>query len=226
MYMTKQQNLLLKLSDKQYALFTVKLIPGIDPDSVIGVRIPELRKLAKDIYKENKYNTFIKSLPHKYHEENLLHGFIIEQIKDFDLCVKAIEDFLPYIDNWAVCDSVSPKVFAKNKDRLLEHILRWIASDETYTARYGVGMLMKHFLDGDFREEYLSLVSGIVSNEYYINMMCAWYFATALAKQWDSAVPYIENRRLTPEVHRMTIRKAIESSRIDGERKKYLRTFI
>ncbi len=226
MYMTKQQNLLLKLSDKEYALFTVKLIPGIDPDSVIGVRIPELRKLAKDIYKENKYNTFIKSLPHKYHEENLLHGFIIEQIKDFDLCVKAIEDFLPYIDNWAVCDSVSPKVFAKNKDRLLEHILRWIASDETYTARYGVGMLMKHFLDGDFREEYLSLVSGIVSNEYYINMMCAWYFATALAKQWDAAATFIENRRLTPEVHRMTIRKAIESSRIDGERKKYLRTFI
>ncbi len=224
--MTKQQNLLLKLSDKEYALFTVKLIPGIDPDSVIGVRIPELRKLAKDIYKENKYNTFIKSLPHKYHEENLLHGFIIEQIKDFDLCVKAIEDFLPYIDNWAVCDSVSPKVFAKNKSRLLEHILRWIASDETYTVRYGVGMLMKHFLDGDFREEYLSLVSGIVSDEYYINMMCAWYFATALAKQWDAAVTFIENRRLTPEVHRMTIRKAVESNRIDGERKKYLRTFI
>lgn len=214
---------LFKLQDIEYRDFQVKLIPGYSTDCMIGVRTPELRKYSKKMIKENNYISFLDELPHKYFDENQLHGFIISEIKDYDTCINYLNKFLPYIDNWATCDQTSPKVFKKHHKELLKHIKIWIKSKKTYTIRFGIGMLMQHFLDEDFKEEYLELVSSIRSNEYYVNMMIAWYFATALAKQYEKTISYIENKKLDVWTHNKAIQKAIESYRITQEQKDYLR---
>lgn len=215
---------LFSLQDLTYRDFNAKLIPNIPYENVIGIRTPDIRKLAKELGNAEQGRQLIKILPHKYHEENCLHAFIIEQLKDYDQCAAEIDRFLPFVDNWAVCDSLSPKVFAKNKERLLNDIRRWTASDRTYTIRFGVGMLMRHYLDEAFSPEFPEIVAGIRSEEYYVNMMLAWYFATALAKQYEATIPYLEEKRLSVWVHNKTIRKAIESYRITKEQKDYLRT--
>ena len=180
---------LFELQDKEYAAFQSKLTPGVPEESFIGVRVPECRKLAKEIYKAGDYQDFIGSLPHRYYDENMLHGLIISEYKDYESCIKEVETFLPYVDNWAVCDIMSPKVFKKNKDKLLDKIREWSASEHTYTCRFGMEMLMSHFLDEDFKSEYLEIPAAVRSEEYYVNMMTAWFFATALAKQWEAAIP-------------------------------------
>lgn len=218
------QKSLFALADKEYKIFHSKLMPTVNPDLIIGVRVPELRKFAKTFGKTEYAAEFINILPHKYYEENNLHGFLIEQIRDFDACIEALDKFLPYVDNWATCDMISPKALGKKTDCLLSKINEWIKSDKTYTVRYGIGMLMQHFLDENFEREYLDLVSGINSEEYYINMMIAWFFATALAKQWESTLPYIENKILDNWVHNKTIQKAVESNHISTEQKAYLKT--
>ncbi len=216
---------LFKLQDKKYRDFQSKLLPTINPDTIIGVRTPDLRSFAKKLVKESKYQNFMDNLPHKYFDENQLHAFIISEIKDYDLCIKYVNDFLPYVDNWATCDQMSPKVFNKNHDNLIKEIKKWIKSKKTYTIRFAIGMLMQHYLDDDFKEEYLDLVSSVKSDEYYVNMMIAWYFATALAKQYDIAVSYIENNVLDTWVHNKTIQKAIESYRITLKHKEYLKKY-
>ena len=215
---------LFSLREEKFAAFQARLIPNVAPERVIGVRTPALRKLAKTLRGSGQAEEFLKALPHEFFEENNLHAFLLCEMKDFEACVQAVEDFLPYVDNWATCDQMSPGVFRKNKQALLPHIRRWIASERCYTRRFGIGMLMSHFLDEDFREEYLSLVSDIRSEEYYVNMMIAWYFATALAKQYEAALPYLENRRLAPWVHNKAIQKALESFRVSDGHKAYLRT--
>lgn len=215
---------LFELEDKEYGDFQVKLAPGISRENVIGVRVPMVRKLAKEIYKEGDYQGFLKALPHRYYDENMLHGLIISEMKDYDLCLQYLEAFLPYVDNWAVCDIMSPKVFKKNKDKLLTKIQEWIKDDHVYTCRFAMEMLMSHYLDDDFRPEYLKLPAAVKSDEYYINMMIAWFFATALAKQWKDSVVYLENKSLDVWTHNKTIQKAIESYRITDEQKAYLRT--
>ena len=214
---------LLKLQDNKYKEFQSKLIPTSNIDAFIGVRTPELRNYAKDLIKTNSYKDFLNELPHKYFDENQLHAFIISELKDYDECIKNINIFLPYVDNWATCDQMSPKIFKKNKDRLIIEINKWIKSSKTYTIRFGIGMLMQYYLDEDFKKDYLKLVSKIKSKEYYVNMMIAWYFATALAKQYKDTIPYIENKVLDPWTHNKTIQKALESNRITKEQKEYLR---
>ena len=226
---------LFKNQDLGYKDFSAKLIPTINKDIVIGVRTPVIRKIAKENSKDYisgkdtqvsaDVKQFLESLPHKYLEENNLHAFIIEQIKDYDRCVEELEKFLPYIDNWATCDSMSPKVFKKNKNKLLEKIHVWIKSDKTYTVRFAIGMLMSYFLDEDFDEKYLQMVADVKSDEFYINMMQAWYFATALAKQYDKTVVYIEEHRLDDFTHKKTIQKSVESFRVSEEHKAYLKSF-
>lgn len=218
------RNRLFALQDLSYRDFSAKLIPNIYEDRIIGIRTPDIRKLAKELSETEQGMEFIHILPHKYHEENCLHAFIIELIKDYDLCLSEIQRFLPYIDNWATCDSLSPKVFAKNKDKLINEIKSWISDDKTYTIRFGIGMLMRHYLDDNFDPVYPEMLSEIRSEEYYVNMMLAWYYATALAKQYEAVIPYIEEKKLSVWVHNKTIRKAIESYRITDEQKKYLRT--
>ena len=222
--MEKIENELFKLQDKKYQEFQAKLIPTRNPNTIIGVRTPELRKYAKDLLKNNEYKEFLKELPHKYFDENQLHAFIISGIKDYDECINYVNQFLPYIDNWATCDQMSPKIFKKNHDILLKEIKNWIKSKETYIIRFGIGMLMQHFLDEDFNPEYLEWVSNIESKEYYVNMMIAWYFATALAKKYEVTISYIENKRLDSWCHNKTIQKAIESYRITPEQKEYLKS--
>ncbi|MCR5636712.1 MAG: DNA alkylation repair protein [Clostridiales bacterium] len=214
---------LFEMQDKDYAEFQSKLIPNINTDSIIGVRLPALRDFAKQCVNMPDTNKFLESLPHKYYEENVLHGLIIELSKDYTYCINLIDKFLPYVDNWAVCDTISPKIFKKHKSELLTKIDEWMHSKHTYTCRFGVKMLMAHFLDDDFKTEYLEKVSLIKSDEYYVNMMIAWYFATALAKQWSSAITYIEDNRLPKWTHNKTISKACESYRITPEQKSYLR---
>ena len=215
---------LFSFRDEKFAAFQARLIPNIAPERIIGVRTPELRKLAKALRGSDDAEAFLKELPHVFFEENNLHAFLLCEIKYFEHCVRRVEEFLPYVDNWATCDQLRPRAFAKNKQALLTFIRAWIASDRVYTRRFGIGMLMSHFLDEDFREEYLGWVSDIHSAEYYVNMMIAWYFATALAKQYKAALPYIEERRLDPWVHNKTIQKALESFRVSDEQKKLLRT--
>lgn len=215
---------LLSMQDLPYREFHAKLMPTVDKDRVIGIRVPVLRKYAKTLAKESEICEFLDALPHEYFEENNVHGFIIEQIRDYQKCLAETEKFLPYINNWATCDMMSPKIFKKHKEELLTAVRRWIASEETYTVRYGVGMLMQHYLDEDFREEYPELVSEIRSEEYYVNMMRAWYFATALAKQYEAVLPYIKEQRLDVWTHNKAIQKACESYRITPEQKVYLRT--
>ena len=218
------QKELFKLQDLGYKNLQAKIIPNIDQDSIIGVRTPALRQYAKELVKENSYKDFLNDLPHKYFDENQLHSFIISEIKDYDECIEYVNKFLPYVDNWATCDQMSPKAFKKNKEKLLKEIRKWIKIKDTYTIRFGIGMLMQHFLDEDFKEEYLELVSRIRSNEYYVNMMIAWYFATALAKQYEVAVKYMDNKKLDTWTHNKAIQKSIESYRITDDKKEYLRT--
>lgn len=215
---------LFALQDAVYGDFQAKLTPGIPRESFIGVRVPELRKLAKRCAKTPEAAAFLNDLPHTYYDENMLHGLLLSQIQDYDACIAAVDQFLPYVDNWAVCDTMSPKVFKKHKAALLDKVRQWSASERTYTCRFGIGMLMAHFLDDDFQPEYLEIPASVHSEEYYVRMMCAWFFATALAKQWDAAVKYIEDHRLDPWVHSKTIQKARESFRITPEQKKFLKT--
>lgn len=215
---------LFELQDTDYKAFHEKLIPNVNANAVIGVRTPHLRKLATELWKEGIAEEFMNSLPHTYYEENNLHGFFIEKIKDFDKAIEALEKFLPYVDNWATCDMMRPKVFKKNTKPLFEKCMEWLNAEDTYTVRFGIGMLMSYFLDDEFRVDILNSVAGIRSDEYYINMMIAWFFATALAKQYDATLPFIENNRLDMWVHNKTIQKAVESYRITPEQKAYLKT--
>ena len=214
---------LLALRENDYQVFQAKLMPTVPPETIIGVRTPLLRKLAKELYGTPQAKAFLNSLPHKYYEENNLHAFLIEQIRDYDRALAETERFLPCIDNWATCDCFCPKVFAKHKDELIVPIRRWLDSDRLYTVRYAIGMLMRHYLDEAFRSEFLAWVAGVQSEEYYINMMRAWYFATALAKQPDSAFAWLTERRLDAWTHNKTIQKAVESYRIPAEMKQQLR---
>ena len=220
----KAQELLFQLQDKGYHDFQSKLIPTIPVETIIGVRIPTIRKLAKEYGKDPESVEFLKQLPHTYYDENILHALLVAEIKDYEVCVKEVERFLPYVDNWAVCDIFSPKVFRKNKDKLIDKIREWTASGPSYTCRFGMGMLMTHFLDEDFRVEYLEIPATVHSEEYYVNMMIAWFYATALAKQWDATIGYIEDQRLDTWTHNKTIQKARESYRITPEQKEYLKT--
>lgn len=221
---------LFSMQDSSYRDFQVKLLPTLVPESVIGVRTPALRDFAKSLLAEAKtsgrkeLDSFLSALPHKYFDENQLHAFVLSGEKNFDTCIALLEKFLPFIDNWATCDQLSPKVFKKNRQKLLPFIEKWLSSEKTYVIRFAIGMLMQHFLDDDFSPLYLEKVASIRSQEYYVNMMIAWYFATALAKQYESALPYITQNRLEKWTHNKTIQKAIESFRISQEQKDYLRT--
>ena len=210
--------------DLKYKEFQLKLMPGVSFERVIGVRTPTLRKMAKELAKNPEIDVFLRDLPHEYYDENNLAGFIISELKDYDKVIQYIDLQLPFIDNWATCDLLSPKVFKKNRDRLKKDIERWFNSNEVFTKRFAIEMIMSHFLDEDFDESYFPRIAEIRSDEYYINMMIAWFFATALAKQWDSTIKFIENRKLQEWTHRKTIQKAIESYRITDEQKEYLRT--
>ena len=215
---------LFKMQDMNYRDFNSKLIPTVDKESMIGIRTPDLRKYAKQLGKSSDVIEFLQTLPHKYFDENQLHAFIISEIKDFKNCIDEINRFLPYIDNWETCDQLSPKVFKKYHNELFEYIKDWLKSDKVYTLRFGIGMLMEHFLDEDFDILYPETVSKIRSGEYYINMMIAWYFATALAKQYESVIPFIENNSLDIWTHNKAIQKAVESLRISDEKKEYLKS--
>ena len=214
---------LFEMQDLKYREFHSKLMPGIDKETIIGIRTPMLRKFAKEFAKTPETEYFLRDLPHRYYEENNMHMMIVSWIKDYGMCLSELERFLPYVNNWATCDLPAPKCFAKHKEELLPEIRRWIASEKTYTIRYGIGMLMNFYLDEDFSPEYLKLAADVRSEEYYVNMMIAWYLATALAKQWEATIPYLEERRLPEWIHRKTIQKAIESYRITPEQKVYLR---
>lgn len=215
---------LFALKDEKYREFHKKLIPTVDENTVIGIRTPALRKYAKEVSGTPGAEVFMQTLPHEYYEENNLHGFLIEGMKDYDECIVCLDAFLPYVDNWATCDLISPKVFKKHKDELLVKIKEWMASDRVYTIRFGMEMLMTHFLDADFKPEYLGMAADVHSEEYYVNMMIAWFFATALAKQYEASLPYIENHCMDRWTHNKTIQKAIESYRITDEQKRYLKS--
>ena len=214
---------LMKYQDIKYRDFQSNLVPNINKDTIIGVRTPDMRNIAKELFNTDEANEFLNTLPHQYYEENLVHFFLIAMIKDFDLCVEAVERFLPYIDCWPVCDQSSPKVFKKNHQKIIPIIKKWIDSNHLYTSRYGIRILMNEFLDQDFNKEYLKWVSNVKSDEYYLNMMIAWYFATALAKQYDDTIVYFENKKLDPWVCKKAIQKAIESYRVSEEHKNHLR---
>lgn len=222
--MTNIQRELFKLADAEYATFQAKLTPNLDPSCFIGVRVPVLREFAKSFSKSEECKDFLKALPHKYYDENLLHSILLIKNKGFNDTLTMVENFLPYIDNWAVCDTLRPKEFEKHAEDLLPKVKEWISSSLTYTCRFGLDCLMSYYLDERFKTEYLELPTAIISDEYYVKMMIAWYYATALAKQWDSTIPYIENSRLEKWTHNKTIQKAIESYRITEEQKIYLRT--
>ena len=216
-------DLLIREKDEEYKEFQAKLVPNISPDTMIGVRTPQMRKIAKEVFNSENKDEFLKDLPHRYYEENLVHFFVIAMIKDFDECVRAVEEFLPYIDCWPVSDQATPKAFTRNHEKLLPYIRKWIKSDHIYTARFGIRMLMNEFLGEDFKPDYLEWVATVKGEDYYIKMMVAWYFATALAKRYDESVKYIEERKLDEWVHKKAIQKAIESYRVSDEHKEYLR---
>lgn len=233
--MTNIQAELFKLQDKKYGDFQAGLIPTISRETVIGVRIPLIRKLAKEIIKENRHYLekgqfsdelakFLHKLPHKYYEENVLHMLILVELNDYELCLGEIENFLPYIDNWAVCDVPAPKAFKSHKADLLTHIKSWLKSDEPYTVRYAIGMLMRLYLDEDFKVEYLDWVAAVNSEKYYVNMMIAWYFTTALTKQWESSISILTENKLSDWTHNKTIQKARESLCFSKEQKEYLKS--
>ena len=214
----------MKVKDDKYKEFQAKLVPNIDSDTILGIRTPEMRKIAKELFESNNFDSFLNELPHKYYEENLIHFFVISMIKDFNKCIEEVERFLPYVDCWPVSDQATPKSFRKNHDKLLPYIKKWIKSKHVYTARFGIRMLMNEYLGDDFKKEYLELVSSVKSDDYYLKMMVAWYFATALAKKYDETIPFFENRLLDEWVHKKAIQKAIESYRVSEEHKKYLRS--
>ena len=222
--LTSLRKALFELQDSDYREFQSGLIPNVSKDDFIGVRTPELKKLAREFAKDEGVTVFLNDLPHRYFDENQLHAFIISLGKDFGETVRAVEAFLPYVDNWATCDQMSPAVFKKHKKELLPYIKKWMKSKETYKVRFGIGMLMMHFLDGDFDAAYPKIVAEIRSDEYYVNMMIAWYFATALAKQYDAILPFIEGEKLEAWTHNKAIQKATESHRISPEQKQYLKT--
>ena len=215
---------LFRQQDQEYRSFQAKLIPTVEPDRIIGVRTPVLRTMAKQLAKQADIQAFLDELPHYYFEENQLHAFIIGEERDFEKCMVETEKFLPYINNWSTCDQMPPKTYKKHTDELLGYIRKWMVSDHTYTIRFAMGMLMRLYLDEKFQLEYLEMVASVRSDEYYVNMMIAWYFATALAKQYDATIPYIREQRLEPWTHNKAIQKAIESYRITPEQKEYLRT--
>ena len=215
---------LLKQQDEKYRAFQSGLMPTVAPETILGVRTPELRKLAKELSRREDIGGFLQALPHEYFNEYQLHALILSEEKDFGRCVEAVVAFLPHVDNWATCDQMSPKVFKKHRSELLPHLRKWLCAEETYTVRFAVVMLMQHYLEEDFSPEYPALVAAIRSEEYYIRMAVAWYFATALAKQYDGVLPYLEEKRLDPWTHNKTIQKAIESYRITPEQKDYLRS--
>lgn len=216
---------LLKVKDNKYKEFQAKLVPNIDPDTILGVKTPEMRQIAKDIFNSKEKDAFLKALPHKYYEENLVHFFIISMIKDFDECIREVEIFLPYVDCWPVSDQATPRSFKKNHEKLLPYIKKWIKSKHLYTSRFGIRMLMNEFLGDEFNDEYAKLVASVKSDEYYLKMMVAWYFATALAKNYDETIKYIEERKLDDWVLKKTIQKAVESYRVTDEHKEYLKSF-
>lgn len=222
--MTEIQKELFQLQDKEYRQFHSSLMPTIDPDLVIGVRTPELRKLAKRLGKEKDISIFLGTLPHTYYEENNLHAFIISEYKDYAACIEALDAFLPYVDNWATCDMMVPGVLKKDLPKTMDKIREWLSSEKTYTIRFGLGMIMRFYLEDAFDTEYLTMAASVTSEEYYVKMMIAWLFATALAKQYKATIPFIEQRCLEPWTHRKAIQKAIESRRITEEQKQYLRT--
>ena len=221
------QQQLFELQDLKYRDFHAKLVPGMNVNDIIGVRTPELRKFAKQLAKDERVGDFLAVLPHRYLDEMNLHGFIISELKDYDECLEEIERFLPYVNNWATCDLLSPKAFKqkKNRVRLIEDIKRWMASDEPFIIRFGIEMLMSFYLDEDFKPEYLKWVADIHHEHYYVKMMVAWYFATALAKQWESTLPYIVESTLEKWTHNKAIQKAVESYRIKPEQKEQLKSY-
>ena len=218
------QKELFALQDKSYGDFQAKLVPNIPRELFIGIRVPEARKLAKRLAKDSETSKFLRDLPHKYYDENILHALLISEMKDYNECMAAVDKLLPYVDNWAVCDILSPKIFKKNKAPLLEKIKEWSASEKTYTCRFGIEMLMSYFLDDDFEPEYLKIPASVHSDEYYVRMMIAWFFATALAKQWDATIKYIEKHRLDTWTHNKAIQKARESRRVTIKQKEYLKS--
>ena len=215
---------LFRMQDKDYALMQVKILPTVAADRIIGVRTPALRTFAKSLYKDKDKDAFLGCTPHQYFDEDQLHAFVISLEKDFDKCIAEVEAFLPFIDNWATCDQLSPKAFKKEPEKLLPYIRSWIKSDKTYTIRFAIGMLMQHFLDDRFDTKYADMVAEVRSEEYYVNMMIAWYFATALAKQYEAVLPYLQEKRLADWVHNKAIQKSVESYRITPEQKEYLKT--
>lgn len=210
--------------DNNYKEFQSKLIPNINKDTILGIRTPALRRMAKDIFNSNERDIFLNDLPHKYYEENLIHFFVISMIKDFEECINEVEKFLPYVDCWPVSDQATPKVIKKNHSKLLPYVKKWIKSKHVYTSRFGIRILMNEYLDNDFKKKYLEVVSNIKSDEYYLKMMIAWYFATALAKRYDETIHYFENHLLDEWIHKKAIQKAIESYRVTDKHKSYLRT--
>ena len=215
------QSRLFEMQDLTYREFNAKLIPGVH--TMIGVRVPQLRAFAKKLRREGGYETFLSTLPHTYYEENTLHAFLIESIPEYSEFLPEINRFLPYIDNWATCDMRRPKSIKKHRPEFLKEIRIWLKSEETYTIRFGLNMLMSFYLDDLFTTEIPELAAQVVSEEYYVNMMQAWFFATALAKQWDAVIPYIQENRLPPWVHNKTIQKCVESYRITPEQKEFLK---
>ncbi len=213
-----------RLQDTKYREMQVRIIPTVKPERIIGVRTPELRNLAKRFAGAEDISVFLNDLPHMYFEENQLHAFILSGMKDYRECLRELNRFLPYVDNWATCDQMSPRVFRKHRKELTSSIREWIGSGKTYTIRFGIGMLMEHYLDEDFDPAYPEMAAAVRSEEYYVNMMTAWYFATALAKQYGAVLPYIEHHRLDDWTHNKAIQKSIESYRITPEQKAYLRT--
>ncbi len=212
--------ILMQLQDSDYQAFQARLIPNIPAERIIGVRTPELRRLAKQL---PDTATFLEALPHGYFEENQLHSFLLSEMKDFDSVIQEVDRFLPYIDNWATCDQLSPKAFKKHHQELLPYIEKWIVAPETYAVRFAIKMLMDHFLEADFSVRYPEMVADVHREEYYIRMMAAWYFATALAKQYDAVLPFFTGNRLEPWTHNKAIQKAVESYRITPEQKDLLR---
>ena len=213
---------LMKVKDDKYKEFQAKLVPNIPSNNIIGIRTPEMRKIAKEVFNSKDRDLFLNDLPHKYYEENLIHFFVISMIKDFDETIKRVDEFLPYVDCWPVSDQATPKSFKKNHDKLLPYIKKWIKSKHIYTARFGIRMLMNEYLDNDFKKEYLDLVASVKGDDYYLKMMVAWYFATALAKRYDETIPFFEKHVLSEWTHKKAIQKAVESYRVTDEHKKYL----
>ena len=214
---------LMEVKDDKYKAFQAKLVPNIPSETILGIRTPEMRNIAKEVFACEERDAFLNSLPHQYYEENLIHFFAISMIKDFDECIKRVEEFLPYVDCWPVSDQATPKSFKKNHSKLLPYIKNWIKSKHIYTARFGIRMLMNEFLGEDFKKDYLELVASVKGEDYYLKMMVAWYFATALAKRYDETIPFFENHRLSEWVHKKAIQKAVESYRVTEEHKDYLR---